>query len=417
MGLLQRIGGWFGRGRQRALPGPTEKRAGSYAVGVGRTEPSWTDWEATGATLTAYEYYCGKSSWVYACARANAEAGASIPWRVEERVGPRKWVPVDDHPLEELLEAPHPFFGWSALVERALLHVQLGGNALWKVVFAGGQPRELWPLQPECAEVGIRGGLPHLYRYTTTNRPQIVYPADEVVHALSTDPRHMYWGFAVARGAAKAIDTDVEASAAQKAMLENHFVPPGIFVVKDPEIEDDEIDKAREKYKTDYAGALNAGTPVWLGTDIEYHQLGQTAKEMDFVKSRPLTVEEICAAFATPPPVVGVLARSTYNNSDAMIRLWWQRGILPPLRRVGSAINRQLVTRHVNADGGARLRIAPDLEVVAELQEQMKGQIEMAEGLMRMGYSRAQANERMRLGMDDEDDGEPDGEPEGTDDA
>jgi hypothetical protein len=56
-----------------------------------------------------------------------------------------------------------------------------------------------------------------------------------------------------------------------------------------------------------------------------------TAEEAQYIETRKLNREEVCAAFDVPPPVVHILDRSTFNNITELMRSLYRDTMAPRL--------------------------------------------------------------------------------------
>ena len=50
------------------------------------------------------------------------------------------------------------------------------------------------------------------------------------------------------------------------------------------------------------------------------HKLELTAEEAQYIETRKLNREEVCAAYDVPPPVVHILDRATFSNITEQMR-------------------------------------------------------------------------------------------------
>lgn len=343
-----------------------------------------------------------ESVWVYACVMKTASAIASVPWRVHVRDSRGQWGvdEMGEHPLSAFMRRPNPFWSWRDTIRIMSMSLQVGGNALLGKARVGGQLDQVTPITPTGIEVlpsrpqddtlsHIRG-----YRIWRDDGRYIDVDAGDVVHAMMPDLADRYWGQSILETCMKAVDTDIEASKAQKVSLQNLFIPPGVFTFEKP-AGSETAANIRKYIKTTYQGSDNAGEPLLLPSGTKYEPLNRSPKEMDFINSRKWTREEILIAFGVPAPLLGILDKANYNNSKNMVLTWWQTTVEPMIRQLEDALHTQLVW----PEYGDGVRLKPDLSGVAALFPLFKEHLEAGKMLRDLGYSPNEVNERLGLGM------------------
>jgi HK97 family phage portal protein len=375
------------KGRQRLVR--------SYDVG----NPIWKDW----STRTANREGLKSSAWVYSSVRKLATAAASIPWLVERRVGD-KWVPVDDHPIEILLRQPNEFMTGVDLFERATMHLNLGGNAIWHLVIARGMPVEIWPLQPDFI-TPIPGSRKFIrsYRYEIESMDPVTISQQEILHFKFTDPSNPMWGLSPLQAVARVVDTDVEAVRWNKLSLESRAVPDGVFMVNDPHATPQNWEEARRQVQSRY---LDKGREPWVLFNVDYKQMSLTPVEMDFLDSRKFTREEIASVFGVLPILIGAIEGTTYNNIQTAKRIFWEDTIIPYLNGVRGVLNLNLLPFFDPTANDSRtpnrFRIVYDTSNTSALQDNLAKKIKNAKLLFDMGIHMREINQRLELGFQDD---------------
>lgn len=348
------------------------------------------DWDSKKAVTDGMEI----NSWVNICVSKNAESVGSIPWYVERRKG-ADWARADDSPLHVLLEEPNEAWDWRALVETVTMQLWLAGNALVTKVRVGEVPAELWTLGPHNTDV-IAGepGQPFIiaYEYTNDSGQKTRVASEDAIHFRFQHPTNKYWGLSPVRSGGYAIDADVQASSWQKNSLDNMMVPPGVFLYERT-ITSDQLKAAKERLKEEYTGAQNARLPLILGNNAKWQQMTLTPQELDFIASRKLTREEICALFRVPPPIVGILDNSTYNNISTAERIYWETNAVPFVQKLRDGFNRALAPEF-----GAEFRFAVDLSGVLPLLSRLTERLEVAKSFWFMGVPYNTIEQRLQLG-------------------
>jgi len=346
-----------------------------------------------------------QSVWVFRAVRAKMHAAASVPIMVRRRT-PGGSEPDPDSPLQRLLDALNPFMSFQDLIETAVAHLELAGNALWtKVGGSAGRraPKELWPVDPgPISVVPSKEKFIAEYVFDEEGVNERFAP-DEVVHFMYSDPSNPRWGMGPLQAAARAVDTDTEQARWQFGSLRNRAVPDGAFVLKG--LGGEQLEEARGHIRDRATGREHARKPLVLsGTDVSWLQLSLSPAEMDFLESRKLTRQEIVAAFGVPLAIAGPLEDTTLANFETARRKFWEDEIVPLLRLVETTMQRSLVPDF--PDGEGDLEVAFDLSNVTALQQSTESRVQQLERLVEQGVPLNRAIELVELPLDPVDGGD-----------
>jgi phage portal protein BeeE len=86
----------------------------------------------------------------------------------------------------------------------------------------------------------------------------------------------------------------------------------------------------KAQFDAAHAGADNTGSTVVFEEGVKRRIVQLSAEEMQYIESRKLNREEVCAAFDVPPPVVHILDHATFSNITEQLRsstgTRWRRG-------------------------------------------------------------------------------------------
>ena len=182
----------------------------------------------------------------------------SIPI-VEERADGRKWKPLDEHPLEDLLATPNPFYDGDTLTKALLLSWLLDGNAY--LIKARNRLRGVvqlwyvphWLIEPVWPRTG--GTFISHYEYNPDGAGKQNVAVDDVVHLrVGLDPRNQRKGLSPIRAALREVLTDEEASSFSAHLLGNMGVPGGVIAPKDIDVpmNPDDVKELKKYMKTGF---------------------------------------------------------------------------------------------------------------------------------------------------------------------
>lgn len=397
MGLRDVIARWVAPSLYKQVEALTRPVYASSSQ-VGR--PIYSDWN----TANAIEYGLKASVWVYAALRRIVVNTSRLPLYVEQLADDNKtWERVVGHPLEILLNEPNPFMSGQDLRERSTYHLWLGGNSIAKLVLVRGVPLEIWPIQPDrCKPVPHQTEFISEYIYTDPNGREHSFPANEVIHHQFVDPANPYWGLSPIQAASRIIDTDVAAVNWNITAMQNRTVKDLIYFPDRP-LETKQWQEARKQLREQHMGPDNARGIFLASMPGNVQQVGATAVELDWLNSRKYTREEISAAIGLP--LIILVGEGTFRNFETAERVAWRDVYIPYMDDYVEGLNRTLVPywdpESVQPGVQARLRITYDISNIEALQEDFGKKVEIADKLLKAGYTLNQVNQRLELGFDD----------------
>lgn len=350
----------------------------------------WQTWDTESAITKGYL----ASTWVYVCISKNANAVASVPWCVEVRNGRGDWERAKDHPLQSIMDRPNEYWSRQRLLQNIVAELMLSGNSLVAKVRVDDIPVELFTLRPNRVQYVPSRDI-HCLGYTVNKADgsSLFVGSRDVVHIQLPNPNDIYWGASPMQAASKAVDVDREASNWQKCTLQNLLVPPGVFSVAAAMKETDYI-KAKDYLRNEYQGAINARRPLLLGGDIKWNPLAIDPLELDFLQTRRMNREEICAIFGVPTPIAGIMDNSTYNNYETARDVWWEDYLVPLIELITGAFNAQLVS-----EWGEDVRLVPDLSHVPSMAKAFDKRVDRVTKLCALGVPFNKAAEVCELGI------------------
>lgn len=95
----------------------------------------------------------------------------------------------------------------------------------------------------------------------------------------------------------------------------NGIRPSGAFV-SDKQLTAQQMKEAEERVNAKYAGAVNAGRPLFLNAGMKWSQITINPEDAQMLESRNFSVEEICRWFGVPPHLIGHTAGNTNLGSS-----------------------------------------------------------------------------------------------------
>ncbi|MFO1208821.1 MAG: phage portal protein [Amaricoccus sp.] len=306
----------------------------------------------------------------FRCVKIIAEAAAAVPVVVQD--ADRRF---DVHPVLELLAAPNPGQGGSALFESFYGHLLLSGDGYLEAAgeVASGGPRELYVLRSDRMKV-VPGadGWPVAYEYALGGRKHVFDMRQDrvpILHVKSFHPQDDHYGLTPLVAAASAVDVHNSASTWSKSLLDNAARPSGAIVYKGADgqgqLGSDQYERLVDELETHHQGARNAGRPMLLEGGLDWKPMGFSPSDMEFQKTKEAAARDVALAFGVPPMLLGLPGDNTYANYSEAHRAFYRLTVLPLVAKTLAAISGWLPAYY-----GARFQVKVDFDNVPALAEE-----------------------------------------------
>lgn len=314
------------------------------------TSPSFsrtTAWTPSGLALTerfaSYAAIYRAQLWVYVVARKLALGTARLPFKVYERDGADDRTEARDTPFAQLMRRPNPkhdpFFFWLWTASTAEVY----GEAMWAKIRDGrGSPVELWPLHPVNVRVDENGGdVVYLFTGNSGTEPQFLIPARDVVHFKAYNPDTTLRGMSPLEPLRQTLVNEDAARRATSSFWQRG-ARPAVALSHPGTLSDSAAKRLKLRWDEVAAGADRTGATVVLEEGMKPEILSLNQEEAQYINTRKLNREEVCASYDVPPPVVHILDHATYSNITEQMRSMYRDTMAPRLGLYESAIDTQL---------------------------------------------------------------------------
>jgi HK97 family phage portal protein len=283
-----------------------------------------------------------RSTVVLACIRVLSTSVAGLPLHLYRRLAGGGKEIAREHPLYRILHTqPNSWqtsFEWR---EQMMLHLLTTGAAFDEKVYAGGSISEIVPLHPSRMKVEQIENMRLRYTYREASGSSTVYTQDAImsVRGMSDDGVH---GLSMIEMARDAIGLS-RACEIHGASFFGNGARPGVILSTDQMLSPEAAENTRNQWERAHRGADRAHKTAVLQGGLKVNELGGNNQEAQFLEARRFQVEEICRLWGVPPHLVGDLSRSSYSNIEQQSLDYVQNGLMPWLRRIESAIARDLL--------------------------------------------------------------------------
>lgn len=265
---------------------------------------------------SAYAGIYSRQLWVFTAVNKLAKAQARLPFPVYRRKDAGR-ERVDQHPMARLLANPNPGLTAYGLWEWTSSMRNLYGDAFWyKRRDGAGTVRELYPLHPVSMTYDVKTNT---WRFDNgTLVLESIKPEDLVVFK-SFHPDSTHRGLSPLEPLRSTLENEWSARTATSSFWQRG-ARPGMALAHPGTLSDPAIERLRRQMDDVASGADKTGVTVVLEEGMKPEVMTLTAEEAQYIETRKLNREEVCAAYDIPPPVLHILDHATFSNITEQMR-------------------------------------------------------------------------------------------------
>ena len=334
---------------------------------------------------TACELGYESSVWVYSCVSVWASCVSTVPWVVRKLdSATEEWTRIKNHPAEKFLKAPNPFMSMGDMMERLTMEDMLGGNSVWRKNYVGTKLKEIWPQELDrIRPIPDRTKFIAGYELVSGSTKEII-PLKEIVHFMLPNPRDLFWGISPMKCIERVLECDLAALDWWVNGIYSGCRKDGVLSFKH-DLTQEQFDNVVNNVRMQLINVSGNRFPLILGHETEYTDYSMSPQEFDFTQSRAAMRNEIIAAYHMPPPLVGDLDKSSYNNLTIARRIFWIDQVLPFLERIKGVLNRSILPDFVSKSELDNYVIDYDISGVEALAEDFTVKLSQAKQMFEMG--------------------------------
>lgn len=245
-------------------------------------------------------------------ARNIAHLGLHVYTRKEDNDRER----VRDHRAVQVLKQPLPAkfkVTQFQMVESAVADMLISGNG-YLLKHRNGEGEIIALQRVPYMLMSVKGELvPTKYKIGYIEKE---YKPEDIIHFRFYNPENSTIGVSPLEGLREVLAEEWEKSKYSSGFWRNAARISG--VIERP-LEAKEMSEAaarnfRQQWQEMYAGEDNSGKTALLEEGMVFKPMSFSPKETEYIESRKLNREECARAYHIPPPMVGILDRSTFSN-------------------------------------------------------------------------------------------------------
>lgn len=364
---------------------PKKEMVYSFATNVGVIEHKFRDYRTYMSTALK------NISAVYKSCDIIANYVEASEWQIYDSAGkPISKNNVNANKFLSLLEMPNKQQTLLAFKSRWVFDMLLTGNSFWLLDEVDGRnrPSSIFRLNPSLISV-VRNPktLVSFYVYNLPGR-RLEIPAEFVIHSIyNPDPCDEFFGMGLIEANEKLYESTIQLYDFRKNFIKNGAVPSGILSTEQiiPEIT---YNQMKEKWKAEYSGEKNSGKVPILTGGMKYQQIGLSLTQLEDLKAREFSMQEIFMLFGVPPILTGLNPEKIkYDNAFEQRKIFMEGTIAPLLKNFDEAFNLYVVPKFF--DGYLKHNDVTVRKTTEEVISLFKsGIISLNESRVESGYAR-----------------------------
>jgi HK97 family phage portal protein len=335
---------------------------------------------------------------VWACIRLLAESIAQMPVHLYRKLPDGSKQRITDIALADILShTPNSWqtaFEYFEFAEAALC---LRGNHYAFINRIGsGIIAELIPLLPQSVSVH-RNGYDLSYKVRFEDGSTDTLPQEKVHHVrgLSLDG---FTGVSPITYQRNAIGLGMAAENHGAHLFKNGAMPAGTLT-HPSELSDEAYARIKKSWIETHGGDNQGGVAV-LEEGLKFDKISMSNEDAQYLEVRQFQRTEICSIYRVPPHMIGDLTKSSFSNITQQSLEMVKYTFLPWVRRIESAISRDLLTEQERKRGLYVEFLVSGLER-ADIEQRYKSyNIGIMSGILSPNECRAMENRNPRPGGD-----------------
>jgi len=335
---------------------------------------------------------------VWACVRLLAESIAQMPVHLYRKLPDGSKERITDIVLADIIGTrPNSWQTSFEYFEFLVTALSLRGNHYAYINRLGsGAVAELIPLLPQAVTV-VRNGYDLSYRVRFEDGGIDTLPQEKIHHVrgLTLDG---FTGVSPITYQRNAIGLGMAAENHGGALFKNGAMPAGTLT-HPAELTDEAYARIKKSWLETHGGDQQGGVAV-LEEGLKFDKISMSNEDAQYLEVRQFQRTEICSIYRVPPHMIGDLTKSSFSNITQQSLEMVKYTFLPIVRRIESAISRDLLSEADRKRGLYVEFLVSGLER-ADLEQRYRSyNIGIMSGILSPNECRAMENRNPRPGGD-----------------
>jgi len=186
------------------------------------------------------------------------------------------------------------------------------------------------------------------YEYKQPNGSTLKYTPKEIISSHYANPLSPLEGISLIQSGVRSITIDNQLSDFQSNILRNGGKVDGIINFKAERLTKEQVTDAKQAYIAQYSDSKKAGIPLFLGGDADYKRVSLSPEELSYLKSKELTLNDICILTEVPKVMLATVDGVKFDNAAESRRMFLADVIDPLMENL--VVNLNESEQFVNED-------------------------------------------------------------------
>ena len=321
-----------------------------------------------------------------------ADMVAQLPMRLYR--GDRE-LPIDFvFPNGFSMSKPNPSMSLNELLYKSAIYYFFHGEFINHIVQDGILRLEV--VNPKNIHRNPDGS----WRLNKNNSMNIIVQKDQLIYNPLFDPTITHYNTVMDRGLSPIDVVRAEVAADSSAgkyitkFFKNYGQVGGTLMDKDGGSSKEEMQRTTSEFNTIHQSENNAYKTIGLSGGIEYRELSQTMREMQFLDSRKDIRDKILAVLGIHKALFGVTDQVNRSVMEEATKLVWTQTLKPKAIRIQEKYNQQFFNVYLPG-----YYVKFDFTEIKELQDSMENILKQCVEFKKLGYTTNEINSHFGLKM------------------
>lgn len=300
--------------------------------------------------------------WVYACVNKLAGAEARVPFKAFRGTGTDRCRLEAEHPLSTLLLDPHPLTPAFALHRWESGVRDMTGRAAFRLRRnGGGTVVRLEPIHPSRLTLNLAGDAWRISGTGSAGVQEVALSEVMVRNSMPTGTSLLAAGTPWIEPLRTILEVEHSSKLASLSFWQRG-ARPGFVLKHKGTLSVGAQQRLGQQFDALHGGAGNFGRTLVLEEDMEAFPLIHTNVDAQYIDTRKLNREEVCAGADVDPMVMHILDRATFGNVEEMLRGFYRDTMTTRFEEKQAVWNRMIAAEF--QDSGDRIYVEADMGFV-----------------------------------------------------
>jgi len=308
------------------------------------------DGRQPGVSYTALQAVYKKESWVRACIDVITRTATSNGYRLlaedtAELIDPRS---KEFSPIINLLAQPNPNDTLEEILAEICIDLHIYGDAYLEIVRDNkGSPVAIYNVYAPSIRVKVDAhgtvlGYVQKPMGILSGKSNVVnFEANEIAHFRLPNPGNEVYGLSPIESLDIVIETDLYAQDYNLHFFKNHAVPRLHVDLANCTLP--QLKRTREYFAHEIKGAKNAHKTMITEGGAKVTAIGTSPNDMEFLKQRKFSRDEICSVFGVPPMKLGIFEDVNRASSKEADKSFKSEKVIPLQRMIAKKFNSTII--------------------------------------------------------------------------